>query len=117
MKIIQIIAVTIIIAGCASDLKLSLYSIALKNGRIKRVAIVKLGGSAYPIHHNVYAVKDVSFSTLAIKALEDAIALKKKGWKVIYPSNVNAADPDIQNIFSVKNHHIVKKTCSLYSSY
>jgi hypothetical protein len=82
-------------AGCGSNLRLTAYDPALKNPAVRQAGIVQLKGARYPMHHNIAPVKKVDFPSLCMTALEKSLEKKRKGWKIIPPSTITAADPDI----------------------
>jgi hypothetical protein len=104
MKILVILSFIIMLAGCASDLKLSAYKDSLRQEGVGKVAILQLSGAAYPGFHNVHALKNMNLAQYANKALVDVIIKKRKKWKVIHPSTVRAADTEIIALFSSRKN-------------
>jgi hypothetical protein len=88
------LALFLLFAGCASDLRLSAYDPGLKELDIQQAGLVQLKGARYPMHHSIAAVKNVDFPSLCLSALEKSLKKKRKLWKIIPPSTIAAADPD-----------------------
>jgi hypothetical protein len=88
----------LLLAGCASDLKLSAMEPELKGMTMTGAAVVQLKGSRYPMHHNIIALRGMDFPSMCMTALEKALAKKRKNWKIIPPSTVSAADPEIGEV-------------------
>ncbi|OGS36051.1 MAG: hypothetical protein A2293_05960 [Elusimicrobia bacterium RIFOXYB2_FULL_49_7] len=98
IKTALFLCLSLLLGGCASDLKLSAFDASVKNKPISQVVLLQLPGSSYPMHHNIVAVKTYDFPTLCINALEKVVQSKRKGWKLIPPSTAVAADPEISRL-------------------
>lgn len=96
--LLPLLPLIFLLAGCASDLKLSALEPELKGMTMTNAAVVQLKGSRYPMHHNIIALRGMDFPSLCMTALEKALAKKRKNWKIIPPSTVAAADPEIGEV-------------------
>ncbi len=99
MKRILFFLIPILLTGCASDLKLTVFDDELKTGSIEQIGFVQLPGSAYPIRHNMEKVRNINFIAISNAALENAVKIKRKKWKWVYPSNITAIDSSIPLFF------------------
>lgn len=88
-----------LLLSCASDLRLMALDFSATQGKVVKTAILRLPSGAYPMFHNIHPLKTVQFPELALAALQEAVAARRKAWKVVYPANVDAADPGMAQVF------------------
>lgn len=90
----------LILSACGSGIKLLVLDPALSTG-VGQAAVLQLPGSSYPIRHNLAGVRSMNFPVHGQKALLDAIASKRKEWRLSLPANLEAADPSLPARFAI----------------